>query len=81
MGAAETIPEVLLKLEQVEAQTGMKKSYIYREMGKGTFPASHKVGSSTRWCQSDIQRWIASRSNAARWQPEHSPARYSLLTN
>jgi len=28
MGAAESIPEVLLKLEQIEALTGMKKSYI-----------------------------------------------------
>ncbi len=81
MGAAEIIPEIQLRLEQVEAQTGMKKSYIYREMAKGTFPASHKVGSSTRWYQSDIQRWIASRSNAARWQPQHAPSRYSLLAN
>ncbi|WP_459047360.1 AlpA family phage regulatory protein [Stenotrophomonas sp. PSU_St99] len=47
MGAAENIPEVLLKLEQVEAQTGMKKSYIYREMEKGTFPPKHKVGGTS----------------------------------
>ncbi|HEL3832047.1 AlpA family phage regulatory protein [Stenotrophomonas maltophilia] len=39
MGAAESIPEVLLKLEQIEALTGMKKSYIYRENGQGHFPA------------------------------------------
>ncbi len=58
MGAAENIPEILLKLEQVEAQTGMKKSYIYREMSRGTFPSSQKVGGGTRWFQSDIQRWI-----------------------
>ncbi|MDJ1520568.1 AlpA family phage regulatory protein [Stenotrophomonas maltophilia] len=72
MGAAENIPEVLLKLEQVEAQTGMKKSYIYREMKKGTFPPSHMIGVSkgSRWYQSDVQRWIESRSNAPRWEPE-----------
>ncbi len=69
MGASENIPEVLLKLEQVEAQTGMKKSYIYREMGKGTFPPRHKVGGGTRWLQSDIQRWIAAKSQASRWLP------------
>jgi len=62
MGAAEIIPEVQLRIEQVEAQTGMKKSYIYREMGKGTFPAAHKVGASTRWLQSEIQRWIRAQS-------------------
>ncbi|MEN5285571.1 AlpA family phage regulatory protein [Stenotrophomonas lactitubi] len=72
MGAAENIPEVLLKLEQVEAQTGMKKSYIYREMEKGTFPPRHKIGGGTRWFQSDVQRWIAARSNAPRWQPDNA---------
>jgi len=70
MGAAENIPEVLLKLEQVEAQTGMKKSYIYREMEKGTFPPRHKVGGGTRWYQSDIQRWIRARRSAPQWTPE-----------
>jgi len=61
MAAAEMIPEVLLKLEQVEAQTGMKKSYIYREMEKGTFPPRHKVGGATRWYQSDVQLWITNQ--------------------
>ncbi|EMR4106885.1 TPA: AlpA family phage regulatory protein [Stenotrophomonas maltophilia] len=70
MGAAENIPEVLLKLEQVEAQTGMNKSYIYREMGKGTFPPRHKVGGGTRWYQSDIQRWIRARRSAPQWTSE-----------
>lgn len=69
MGAAETIPEVLLKLEQVEAQTGMKKSYIYREMEKGTFPPRHKVGGGTRWYQSDVQLWIANQRCLPKWQP------------
>jgi len=58
MCAAENPPEVLLKLEQVEAQSGMKKSYIYREMGRGTFPKAHKIGGSSRWLQSEIQHWI-----------------------
>lgn len=64
MGAAENIPEIVLKLEQVEAQTGMKKSYIYREMGKGTFPPRHKVDGGTHWYQSDVQRWIHARRRA-----------------
>ncbi|MDT9581916.1 AlpA family phage regulatory protein [Stenotrophomonas indicatrix] len=72
MGAAESTPEVVLKLEQVEVHTGMKKSYIYREMEKGTFPQRHKIGGGTHWLQSDIQRWIAARSNAHRWQPDNT---------
>ncbi len=72
MGAAENIPEILLKLEQVEAQTGMKKSYIYREMEKVTFPPRHKVGGGTRWYQSDVQRWIHARRRAPMWTPENA---------
>ncbi|WP_369349368.1 AlpA family phage regulatory protein [Stenotrophomonas sp. JAG2] len=34
----------------------MKKSYIYREMEKETFPRRHKVGGGTRWYQSDVHR-------------------------
>ncbi|HID8536585.1 TPA: helix-turn-helix transcriptional regulator [Stenotrophomonas maltophilia] len=69
MGAAENIPEVLLKLEQVEAQTGMKKSYIYREMKKGTFPPKLKIGGGSRWYQSDVQLWITTKREPLRWQP------------
>lgn len=61
MGADEKTPDVLLKLEQVEAQTGMRKSYIYREVAKGTFPSKYKIGGCTRWYQSDVQNWIASK--------------------
>lgn len=74
MGAAENMPEVLLKLEQVEAQTGMKKSYIYREMKKGTFPRACKIGHGTRWMQSDVQRWIAALA------PSKSSPSLSLAT-
>lgn len=69
MSAVEVIPEVNLRLDQVEAQTGMKKSYIYREMGRGTFPPSHKVGGSTRWFLSDVRRWVESHRVAPPWQP------------
>ncbi|WP_145479065.1 helix-turn-helix transcriptional regulator [Stenotrophomonas rhizophila] len=67
MGAAELIPEVQLRLEQLEAQTGMKKSYIYREMAKGTFPRAQKIGGCTRWHQSDVQRWIEAMRTASSW--------------
>ncbi len=66
MGAAENFPEVLLKLEQIEAQTGMKKSYIYREMSKGNFPSALKIGARTRWCQSEVQQWIAVKKTGTR---------------
>lgn len=72
MVAAETIPEVQLRLDQVEAQTGMKKSYIYREMRSGSFPPSHKVGSATVWFQSEVQMWIAAQRTAPAWQPSYA---------
>ncbi len=68
MDAAENYLEVLLKLEQVESQTGMKKSYIYREMEKGNFPPRYKIGGCTRWYQSDVQLWIANQRGLSKWQ-------------
>ncbi|WP_429001154.1 helix-turn-helix transcriptional regulator [Stenotrophomonas maltophilia] len=58
MDGAENNSEVPLKLEQVEVQTGTKKSYTYREMSRGNFPSSLKVGARTRWRQSEVKQRI-----------------------
>lgn len=50
--------ERLLRLAQVEDKTGFKKSYLYREMRDGNFPKPIKLGSTSRWKESDIDAWI-----------------------
>ena len=58
--------EKLLPIGSVCESTGMRRSYIYDHMQKGDFPRSVRIGPrSVRWKLSDVQRWIAERSQAA----------------
>ncbi|ECC6921878.1 AlpA family transcriptional regulator [Salmonella enterica] len=49
----------LLRLKQVEAKTGIKRSQIYMYMKSGNFPPSIKIGpASVAWLESEIDEWI-----------------------
>lgn len=52
----------LMKLPEVEADTGKKRSAIYAEIQAGTFPRPVKIGPrASAWVASEIQDWIAAR--------------------
>ncbi|EAB8475876.1 AlpA family transcriptional regulator [Salmonella enterica subsp. enterica serovar Java] len=52
----------LLRLKQVEAKTGIKRSQIYLYMQRGCFPRSIKIGpASVAWLESEIDEWISRR--------------------
>ena len=52
--------ERLLRLTQVEDMTGFKKSYLYREKNAGRFPEPVKIGTTSRWKESEVKAWIDS---------------------
>lgn len=56
----------LLKIREVEAQSGMGKTAIYEGIKAKTFPSQVKNGRSARWLQSEIQQFIADRAAARR---------------
>ena len=57
-----TQPERLLRLPDVEALTGLKKSSIYDLMRRGEFPAAVKLSRrAVCWNSSAIDRWISER--------------------
>ncbi len=59
--------EILLRLPDVEARTGLKKSAIYAGMKASTFPQCLKLGArSSGWIASEIDAWIAGRIRLAR---------------
>lgn len=61
-----TTGERLLRLPEVEARTGLKKSAIYAGMKAGTFPACLKLGiRASAWSQSAIDAWISDRIRQA----------------
>lgn len=63
----ESQAERLLRLPDVEARTGLKKSAIYAGMKAATFPACIKLGPrAAAWPESEISNWIASKIRSAR---------------
>lgn len=54
--------EKLIRLEEVKAQIGFGRSFIYASIKEGGFPAPVKVGKhAVAWRQSEIESWIAER--------------------
>lgn len=49
----------LLRLEQVERTTGLKKSAIYAKIKNNEFPTAVRLGSrAVAWRSDEIQSWI-----------------------
>lgn len=51
--------ERLLRLPEVEARTGLKKSAIYVRMSNGSFPRCIRLGRIVAWPASRIDAWVA----------------------
>ncbi len=59
--------ERLLRLPDVEARTGLKKSALYAGMKAGTFPVCIKLGArAVAWSESDIADWIIAKIRGAK---------------
>ena len=54
--------ERLLRITQVEAATGLRKSAIYKLAAEGRFPKALKLTArASAWSSSRVQEWIAER--------------------
>lgn len=52
----------ILRLEDVEAKTGFKRSHIYALMKKGEFPKACRLGiRAVGWNSQEIDKWIDGR--------------------
>lgn len=52
-------PLKLLRRPEVEQRTGLKRSTIYENMAKGTFPKPIKIGARiVCWTEQAIETWI-----------------------
>ena len=57
----------LLRLPDVEAVTGYKRSTIYRKIKEGTFPTPISLGErASAWIESEIVAWIEERIRTSR---------------
>lgn len=54
-------PARLLRLPEVIARVGLKRSAIYQRMSEGRFPKSRSLGPKCSvWVESEIDEWIRS---------------------
>ncbi len=63
-------PRKFLRLPEVIARTGYRRSNIYLLMSKGQFPQSVRLGpKAVAWLESEVDEWmqgrIEQRNNAA----------------
>lgn len=57
----------LIRLPEVVARTGLRKSAIYQRAKDGTFPSSIKIGTyNVAWLESEIDEWVAERIATSR---------------
>lgn len=57
-------PSRLLRLPEVMARVGLKRSAIYQRMSEGRFPKSRSLGRKCAvWVESEINDWIRAISS------------------
>ena len=58
--------ETLLRLPDVEARTGLRRSHLYSLAARGEFPKPLKLGDrASAWIEREVSEWISSRIRAA----------------
>lgn len=66
MQATQQQPRQFLRLKQVEAKTGYRRSTLYAKIKAGEFPNSYALGArAVGWLNSDVENWIEARIQAA----------------
>lgn len=62
--------ETLLRMREVEARTGLRKSKLYELMKDGEFPKPIALTERTNaWIGSEVNGWINDRIRASRAAP------------
>lgn len=67
MAYAEVLRTALLRRKQVEAQTGLPRSTLYKLIANGDFPAPIRLtAKAVAWSSADVDTWIADRIAASK---------------
>ena len=59
-------PTRLLRLPEVMARVGLKRSSIYQRMSEGRFPKSRSLGPKCAvWVEAEIEQWVSEVADLA----------------
>ena len=63
------VEKKIIRLPEVMAKVGLKKSAIYNMIRRGDFPAQVRLGlHASGWIESEIEDWVSSRTETAATQ-------------
>lgn len=61
------MPQVILRLPNVKARTGLSRSTIYLRVAQGTFPTPIKLGDrAVGWIEAEVTEWLTQRVEESR---------------
>lgn len=64
MTTSNSLRIALLRRDQVQAQTGLARSTLYKLIGEGTFPPPYRITTRTvGWKSDQVDSWVASRKS------------------
>lgn len=67
MVISDAIRTSLIRRKDVQAQTGLARSTLYKLMASGDFPAPVRItAKAVAWTRSDVDSWIAGRIAASK---------------
>lgn len=52
---------LLLRLRDVEAHVGLRRSTIYLLISRNEFPAPIKIGAASCWSRKELDAWVETR--------------------
>ena len=61
MDAQRLSSDQLIRLQQVETLSGLRRSQIYALTARGEFPTPTKLGAASRWSLREVERWITDK--------------------
>ena len=57
----------LIRIKNVEAKTGLKKSMVYDLISKGEFPKPIKIGErAVAWISREVDQWVQNKIHEER---------------
>jgi prophage regulatory protein len=64
---ATNVTNVILRLPEVKARTGLSRSTIYLRVSEGTFPEPIKLGDrAVGWVEAEVEEWLRQLIEASR---------------
>ncbi|EAM9237603.1 AlpA family transcriptional regulator [Salmonella enterica] len=60
------LDDKMVDMKFITEFTGLTDKWFYKLISEGKFPEPIKLGRSSRWLQSEVEKWVQERIDASR---------------